>query len=71
MENRLSVSPGMAGQPDLDDLLAQMFGGMGGMGGMPGMGGMGPLPLQCPQMTFLTLENLTVLPLYRSSRLTS
>lgn len=39
--------------PDLDDILAQMFGGMGGMpgggmgggfegmGGMPGMGGMG------------------------------
>lgn len=28
------------GGPDLDDILAQMFGG-GGMGGMPGMGGMG------------------------------
>ncbi|KAK0945282.1 DnaJ-like protein xdj1 [Friedmanniomyces endolithicus] len=36
--------------PDLDDILAQMFGGggmpgmggMGGMGGMPGMGGHGP-----------------------------
>ncbi|KAK3679978.1 DnaJ-like protein xdj1 [Recurvomyces mirabilis] len=28
--------------PDLDDILAQMFGGgAGGMGGMPGMGGMG------------------------------
>ncbi|KAJ5723997.1 hypothetical protein N7488_002032, partial [Penicillium malachiteum] len=36
-----SGEPGMAGGPDLDDLLAQMFGGMGGMGGMPGMGGMG------------------------------
>ncbi|SMR46023.1 unnamed protein product [Zymoseptoria tritici ST99CH_1A5] len=40
-------SSGMGGgQPDLDDLLAQMFGGMGGgMGGgfegFPGMGGMG------------------------------
>lgn len=41
--------PGGAGGPDLDDILAQMFGqGMGGMGGgfegmggMPGMGGMG------------------------------
>ncbi|KAJ5894601.1 DnaJ domain protein, partial [Penicillium taxi] len=30
--------------PDIDDLLAQMFGGMGGMGGMPGMGGMGGMP---------------------------
>ncbi|CAI7632341.1 unnamed protein product [Penicillium glandicola] len=43
-----SGEPGMAGQPDLDDLLAQMFGagmgGMGGMGGMPGMGGMGGMP---------------------------
>lgn len=29
--------PGGAGGPDLDDILAQMFGG--GMGGMPGMGG--------------------------------
>ncbi|KAJ5257055.1 hypothetical protein N7478_013159 [Penicillium angulare] len=36
--------PGMGGAPDLDDLLAQMFGGMGGMGGMPGMGGMGGMP---------------------------
>ncbi|KAJ5098131.1 hypothetical protein N7532_005132 [Penicillium argentinense] len=39
-----SGDPGMGGMPgdvDLDDLLAQMFGGMGGMGGgMPGMGGM-------------------------------
>ncbi|EME85739.1 uncharacterized protein MYCFIDRAFT_202249 [Pseudocercospora fijiensis CIRAD86] len=34
-------SSGMGGGagPDLDDILAQMFGGMGGMGGMPGMGG--------------------------------
>ncbi|KAF2030410.1 hypothetical protein EK21DRAFT_33117, partial [Setomelanomma holmii] len=33
-----------AGGPDMDDIFAQMFGGMGGMGGgfggMPGMGGM-------------------------------
>ena len=35
---------GMGGGPDLDDLLAQMFGGMGGMGGMPGMPGMGGMP---------------------------
>ncbi|GAB7354212.1 hypothetical protein MBLNU459_g4757t1 [Dothideomycetes sp. NU459] len=33
--------PGGAGGPDLDDILAQMFGGMGGMPGMGGMGGMG------------------------------
>jgi DnaJ homolog subfamily A member 2 len=33
--------PGGAG-PDLDDILAQMFGG--GMGGMPGMGGGGDFP---------------------------
>lgn len=32
--------PGGAGGPDLDDILAQMFGG----GGMPGMGGMGGMP---------------------------
>lgn len=33
---------GMHGDVDLDDILAQMFGGgMGGMGGMPGMGGGG------------------------------
>ncbi|KAH9867212.1 hypothetical protein IAQ61_007804 [Plenodomus lingam] len=32
---------GMGGQPDMDDILAQMFGGgMGGFSGMPGMGGM-------------------------------
>jgi DnaJ family protein A protein 2 len=49
-----SGEPGMAGAPDLDDLLAQMFGGgMGGMGGMPGMGGMGgggrpPKPRKSP-----------------------
>lgn len=36
-----SGEPGMGAGPDLDDILAQMFGGMGGMGGMPGMGGMG------------------------------
>ena len=30
--------------PDLDDILAQMFGGMGGMGGFPGMGGFGGMP---------------------------
>lgn len=30
----------MGGEPDIDDIFAQMFGGMG-MGGMPGMGGMG------------------------------
>jgi DnaJ family protein A protein 2 len=44
-------SNGMGGGgPDMDDIFAQMFGGMGGgmggggfggMGGMPGMGGMG------------------------------
>ena len=31
---------GFPGGMDMDDILAQMFGG-GGMGGMPGMGGMG------------------------------
>ena len=31
-------------QPDMDDILAQMFGGMGGFGGMPGMGGFGGMP---------------------------
>lgn len=31
-----SGDPGMGAGPDLDDILAQMFGGMGGMGGMPG-----------------------------------
>lgn len=30
--------------PDMDDIFAQMFGGMGGFGGMPGMGGMGGMP---------------------------
>ncbi|KAF2180888.1 hypothetical protein K469DRAFT_714068 [Zopfia rhizophila CBS 207.26] len=30
---------GMGGEPDIDDIFAQMFGGMG-FGGMPGMGGM-------------------------------
>lgn len=42
-----SGEPGMGAGPDLDDILAQMFGGMGGMGGMPGMGpmpGMGGMP---------------------------
>jgi DnaJ family protein A protein 2 len=41
-----SGEPGMAGAPDLDDILAQMFGASmgGGMGGMPGMGGMGGMP---------------------------
>lgn len=33
-----SGNPGMGGGPDLDDILAQMFGGMGGMGDMPGYG---------------------------------
>jgi DnaJ-class molecular chaperone len=34
-------SNGMGGGgPDMDDIFAQMFGGMGGFGGMPGMGGM-------------------------------
>ncbi|KAI9368086.1 hypothetical protein BJX61DRAFT_246850 [Aspergillus egyptiacus] len=36
-----SGEPGMNGEPDLDDILASMFGmggGMGGMGGMPGRG---------------------------------
>ncbi|KAI8942975.1 hypothetical protein NX059_001014 [Plenodomus lindquistii] len=31
---------GMGGGPDMDDIFAQMFGGMGGFSGMPGMGGM-------------------------------
>ncbi|KAF2659851.1 DnaJ-domain-containing protein [Lophiostoma macrostomum CBS 122681] len=31
---------GMGEGPDMDDIFAQMFGGMGGFGGMPGMGGM-------------------------------
>lgn len=32
---------GMGGGPDMDDIFAQMFGGMGGgFGGMPGMSGM-------------------------------
>ncbi|KAF2748832.1 DnaJ-domain-containing protein [Sporormia fimetaria CBS 119925] len=35
---------GMGGEPDMEDILAQMFGGMGGFGGMPGMGGMGGMP---------------------------
>ncbi|KAF2502449.1 DnaJ-domain-containing protein [Lophium mytilinum] len=36
---------------DIDDVLAQMFGGgMGGMGGMPGMGGMGGMPGGVPGM---------------------
>ncbi|KAF1849546.1 DnaJ-domain-containing protein [Cucurbitaria berberidis CBS 394.84] len=35
---------GMGGDPDIDDIFAQMFGGMGGFGGMPGMGGMGGMP---------------------------
>ncbi|TVY93254.1 DnaJ protein-like protein [Lachnellula willkommii] len=36
---------GPGGGPDLDDILAQMFGGgMGGMGGMPGFGGEGGGP---------------------------
>jgi curved DNA-binding protein CbpA len=38
-------SNGMGGGgPDMDDIFAQMFGGMGGFGGMPGMGGMGGMP---------------------------
>ncbi|KAF1962352.1 hypothetical protein CC80DRAFT_159800 [Byssothecium circinans] len=33
---------GAGGEPDIDDIFAQMFSGMGGFpGGMPGMGGMG------------------------------
>lgn len=35
---------GMGGGPDMDDIFAQMFGGMGGFSGMPGMGGMGGMP---------------------------
>jgi DnaJ-class molecular chaperone len=35
---------GMGDGPDIDDIFAQMFGGMGGMGGMPGMGGFGGMP---------------------------
>ncbi|KAH1356287.1 hypothetical protein LV164_001856 [Aspergillus fumigatus] len=44
-----SGEPGMAGGPDLDDILAQMFGmggGMPGMGGMPG--GRPPKPRRSP-----------------------
>ncbi len=58
-----SGEPGMNGGPDLDDILAQMFGmgGMGGMGGgMPGMGGM-PRPRQSPdeeQKYEISLEDL-------------
>ncbi|PGH10493.1 hypothetical protein AJ79_05421 [Helicocarpus griseus UAMH5409] len=37
-----SGQPGMQGGPDLDDLLASMFGGGMGMGGMPGFGGPRP-----------------------------
>jgi hypothetical protein len=37
-------SRGGGEQPDMDDILAQMFGGMGGFGGMPGMGGFGGMP---------------------------
>ncbi|KAF2733951.1 DnaJ-domain-containing protein [Polyplosphaeria fusca] len=37
-------SKGMGEGPDMDDIFAQMFGGMGGFGGMPGMGGMGGMP---------------------------
>lgn len=55
--------------PDLDDLLAQMFGGMGGMGGMPDMGGMpnmggmggrgGPRKSKSEQQEYeVTLEDL-------------
>lgn len=52
------------GAPDLDDILAQMFGmnmgGMGGMpGGMPGMGGMGNMPLRPEQQDYdVSLEDL-------------
>ena len=35
-------APGGGGQPDLNDILKNMFGGMGG--GMPGMGGGGQMP---------------------------
>lgn len=56
-----SGEPGMNGGPDLDDILAQMF-GMGGMGGgMPGMGGGMPRPRQSPdeeQKYEITLEDL-------------
>ncbi|KAL4911949.1 hypothetical protein BDW62DRAFT_195812 [Aspergillus aurantiobrunneus] len=55
-----SGEPGMNGGPDLDDILAQMF-GMGGMGGgMPGMGGM-PRRRQSPdeeQKYKISLEDL-------------
>ncbi|EED12870.1 DnaJ domain protein (Mas5), putative [Talaromyces stipitatus ATCC 10500] len=58
-----SGNPGMGGQPDLDDILAQMFGGMGGMGGMPGYGGGGrpPKPRKSPDEETkyeVTLEDL-------------
>lgn len=57
------------GAPDIDDILAQMFGmggGMGGMGGMPGgmpgmggMGGMGGMPLRPEQQDYeASLEDL-------------
>ncbi|KAF2686862.1 DnaJ-domain-containing protein [Lentithecium fluviatile CBS 122367] len=40
-----SKGGGMGGEPDIDDIFAQMFGGMGGMGGFPGgMPGMGGMP---------------------------
>lgn len=35
---------GMGGEPDIDDVFAQMFGGGMNFGGMPGMGGMGGMP---------------------------
>jgi DnaJ-class molecular chaperone len=35
---------GMGGEPDIDDIFAQMFGGGMNFGGMPGMGGMGGMP---------------------------
>ncbi|KAF2710037.1 DnaJ-domain-containing protein [Pleomassaria siparia CBS 279.74] len=35
---------GMGGEPDIDDIFAQMFGSGMNFGGMPGMGGMGGMP---------------------------
>ena len=50
-----------AGAPDLDDILAHMFGmgGAGGMGPMGGMGGMGGMPPRPDQQDYeVSLEDL-------------
>jgi DnaJ family protein A protein 2 len=59
-----SGEPGMGGAPDLDEMLAQMFGmggGMGGMGGMPGGGPRAKRPRKSPneeQAYEVSLEEL-------------